>query len=94
MLKRLRAAIRPALPMTTECFESKMPVYKIGQRWTAGFAARAKCPMLYVIDTALVDEYAERLGKARSGKSCIEMKESKALPLAELETLAVAMLTE
>ena len=36
LLKRLRAAIRPALPMTTECFESKMPVYKIGQRWTAG----------------------------------------------------------
>lgn len=94
LLKRLRSAIKKALPMATEDFESKMPVYKVGEAWTAGFAARAKCPMLYIMDTALVDEYAARLGKARSGKSCIDLKDSKALPLAELEQIAQEMLSE
>lgn len=94
LLKRLRAALQKALPQATENFESKMPVYKTGDQWTAGFAARAKCPMLYIMDVALLDRYAERLGKARSGKSCIDMKETKALPLAALETLALEIIAE
>jgi len=94
LLRRLRAAIRKALPMAVESFESKMPVYKIGEQWTAGFAARAKCPMLYVMDRALLDEYAARLGKARSGNSCIDLKTTKALPLVELEALVLELLAE
>lgn len=94
ILRRMRAAIRKALPQAEECFESKMPVYKVNGQWAAGFAARSKCPMLYVMDSELLDQHAERLGRLRSGKSCLDLRETKALPLAELEKLAVELVRE
>jgi len=37
---------------------------------------------------------AARLGKARSGNSCIDLKETKALPLLELEKIALEIVAE
>lgn len=92
LLKKLRAAIRKALPSAEETFESKMPVYKVNGEWFSAFAWRAKGVMFYICRTEVVDGFVGRLGKHRSGKSCIEMKPSKALSAAELESLASEML--
>jgi len=94
LLKKLRAAIRKALPSAQETVESKMPVYKVNGEWFSAFAWRAKGVMFYICRIAVVDAFADRLGKHRSGKSCIEMKPSKALSAAELESLATQMLAK
>lgn len=88
LLKKLRTMIRKALPKADERFESKMPVYTMDGVWTAGFAARSKGPMLYVMKTELLDRYAEELGKRRSGKSCIEMSGM------DMERIAARILAE
>lgn len=93
-LKKLRAAIRKALPAAEETIESKMPVYKVNGEWFSAIAWRAKGVMFYICRIAVVDAFADRLGKHRSGKSCIEMKPSKALNAAQLDALAVEMLAE
>ena len=46
MSRRLRAAIREALPQAEECFESRMPVYNLNGQWATGFALRSKRPIL------------------------------------------------
>lgn len=92
LLKTIRTLIRKELPTAEECFESKMPVYKIGGVWTSGFAWRAKGVMFYLMRTEIVDEFAAKLGKNRSGKSCIAMTPSKALSQDELLSMARQML--
>ena len=94
LLKKLRAAIHKALPSAEETLESKMPVYKVKGEWFSAFAWRAKGVMFYICRIPVVDAFADRLGRHRSGKSCIEMKPSKALSAGELETLANQMLAE
>ena len=73
-----------------------MPVYTIGEgaRWTAGLGSRKNCAMFYVMSSAHLDRFATELGKSRTGKSCIAMKATKALSLAQLEALAARILAE
>lgn len=92
LLERLRRMIREALPHARECFESKMPAYTVNGAWTAGFATRAKGAMFYVMDTRLLDEYAGVLGRHRSGRSCVEMRASRQMSLAQLESIAAEIL--
>jgi len=66
---------------------SGFPVRTIDDVWVAGFAFRKKCPMLYVMNTRLLDRFDERLGVLRSGRSCIEWRESKALDFDALGAL-------
>jgi uncharacterized protein YdhG (YjbR/CyaY superfamily) len=73
---------------------SGFPVLTVDDAWVAGFAWRKKSPMLYVMNTALLDGYAERLGKLRSGRSCIEWRETKQLSLKDLGTLVDEILAE
>lgn len=93
-LKKLRTMIVNALPDAEEVVESGFPVYKVGGEWTAGFATRKKGPMLYIMVQSVLDQYEDRLGKLRSGKSCIDFRETKDLPIASLTKLAEQMLTE
>jgi hypothetical protein len=73
---------------------SGFPVLTVDDVWVAGFACRKKGPMLYVMNAALLDAYAERLGKLRSGRSCIEWRETKQLSLEELGALVDEILAE
>ena len=84
----LRLEILRNLPGVEEVFESGMPVYKAGEKWVAGFASRKKGCMLYVMDAALLDEFATQLGPRRSGKSCVELRPGKDHSAAQLEELA------
>ncbi|HBY58226.1 MAG TPA: hypothetical protein DEH78_00285 [Solibacterales bacterium] len=93
-LNFLRRAVRKALPIATESFESNMPVYKVGDTWTAGFASRKKGVMFYAMDSGLLDRFDARLGKNRSGKSCIEMTANKRLSEKDLDALALEILAE
>ncbi len=73
---------------------SGFPVLAVDDVWVAGFAWRKKGPMLYVMNTALLDSFAERLGKLRSGRSCIEWRETKQLSLKDLGALIDEILAE
>ena len=92
LLRKLREMIRKSVPQAVEGFESKMPVYKVNEDWYAAFAWRAKGVMLYITKHQAIEPFANQLGKHRSGKSCIEMKPSKALSAKQLEGLAGEML--
>ena len=92
LLKKLRGMIRKAVPQAEESFESKMPVYKVNGDWRSAFAWRSKGVILYITKHEAIDPFAKELGKHRSGKSCIEMKPSKALSAERLEELAGEML--
>ena len=92
-LKKLRRMIRKHLPRAhEEIGASGFAVYVVDGNWVAGFATRKKGPMLYLMITAVLDEYSDRLGLLRSGKSCVDWKDSNHLPLRELEKLANEML--
>jgi uncharacterized protein YdhG (YjbR/CyaY superfamily) len=94
VLEQLRQMIREAMPDAAETFQNGFAVYEVDGEWTAGFASRKKGPMLYIMVSSVLDDHAEELGRLRSGRTCIEWKDSRALPLDELEMLAETMLLE
>ena len=95
-LEAMRATIRRHLPRAAESLGSSgFPVYTDGGgKWLAGFAWRTRSPMLYIMDAAILDRYEDRLGKLRSGKSCVEWRASKSLTSNALTELADEMLRE
>lgn len=93
-LTELRETIRKAMPKAEEVVEGGFPVYKVGGQWTAGFATRKKGPMLYIMVHEVLDRYAETLGALRSGKSCVEFRETEHTSRAALRKLAAKMLAE
>lgn len=95
-LRSLRKRLKDHLGACTKetMGASGFPVLVVDDAWVAGFAWRKKCPMLYVMNSALLDEFEPRLGKLRSGRSCIEWRDSKALSLKDLGALADEILAE
>ncbi len=95
-LHDLRRLIRESLPAHAQeqIGSSGFPVYTINGEWRAGFAYRSKGPMLYIMKSGVLDRHEKVLGRLRSGRSCVEWKETPALPLAALRDLARTMLTE
>jgi uncharacterized protein YdhG (YjbR/CyaY superfamily) len=95
-LTKIRALIRKHLPRATESLGgSGFPVYTDDSgKWLAGFAWRKKGPMLYVMNAGVLDRYEDKLDGLRSGKSCIDWRETKALSMDELTKMADQMLRE
>lgn len=95
-LQALRERLRLHLGRVTKevLGASGFPVRSVDDVWVAGFAWRKKGPMLYVMNAVLLDGYTERLGKLRSGRSCIEWRETKQLSLEALGVLADEILME
>lgn len=94
-LRELRALVESAFPgikPETAARTGAFPVYARDGVWLTGFGWRKKGAMLYCMNVAVVDKYAKRLGKLRTGKSCIKYKASKSLTLDELRSLAREML--
>lgn len=94
VLVELREMIRSAMPDAVEDFRSGFPVYLINGCWAAGFASRAKGPMLYIMAPGVLDAWAPKLGALRSGKSCVDFKATKSTTLDELRAMAAAMLAD
>lgn len=80
--------------LADERYQNGMVVYGAGARWLTGFASRKKCVMFYVMDSAVLDCYAGKFGPRRSGKSCIEFRETAAMPMAALKEWAEEVLEE
>jgi len=98
-LRELRSLIKKAAPGAVEAIADDGYVgYRTEDgRWVAGFAHRAKCPMLYVMAGKGMAKNAGKLGPLRSGKSCIEWRELKGKPsltYAELKEMAKEMVSE
>ncbi|MEZ6015555.1 MAG: hypothetical protein R3F49_10605 [Planctomycetota bacterium] len=89
-LRSLRRRLKDHLGACTKesIGASGFPVLTVDDVWVAGFAWRKKGPMLYVMNTGLLDRFAERLGKLRTGRSCIEWHETKGLSFRELGAVA------
>ncbi|MEM9588579.1 MAG: DUF1801 domain-containing protein [Planctomycetota bacterium] len=94
-LRMLRSMITTSLPGICEQLPARgFPVYTINEKWIAGFATRKKCPMFYIMLPEILDQYADQLGRLRSGKSCIEWRSTKLMSLEQLEAIAATILEE
>lgn len=94
LLRDLDAKIRAAFPTAVLDPKSYFPVYTMDGHWIAGFATRKKGAMFYCMDAPLLDRHAERLGKSRSGKTCIEYRALGPLTLDALRALVPEILAE
>jgi uncharacterized protein YdhG (YjbR/CyaY superfamily) len=93
-LQELRALIRSTLPHAAETVDPNgLVVYSIQGRWVAGFASRKKGALFHLMLSDIVDRYGARLGKLRTGKSCIVYHPTKNMAADELRNLAAEMLT-
>ena len=89
LLDELRAMIRKALPRAAEEMSpSGFAVYTHNGEWVAGFATRKKCPMFYCMRAGVLDRHDDTLGKLRSGRSCIDFRETKDLSFDDLRKIA------
>ena len=93
-LRALRTMIEAALPDADVVMPNGFPVYTINDEWTAGFATRKKGVMFYLMVSSVLDDHLIELGRLRSGRSCVEWKNSAHLPLEELRKLAPKLLAE
>lgn len=90
-LEDLRHLILEHFPDAEETFE-RFPVYTRHGTWLAGFATRKKGMMFYLMDHATLDAFAERLGALRTGRGCIEYRETRDLTLKEVRSLIIELL--
>lgn len=90
-LEELRHLILGTFPDAQESFEH-FPVYTRGGSWIAGFAARKRGMLFYLMDHAILDAFEERLGPLRSGRSCVEYRATRDLTLAETRGLILELL--
>ena len=81
-LAKLRELVREVAPRATEGIEYKMPTYKIGYHYVAGFASQKQYMSLYV-DTDAVERHKDALSLrgVNLGKGCIRFRRLEALPL-------------
>jgi uncharacterized protein YdhG (YjbR/CyaY superfamily) len=92
LLQEIDARIREFFPEAELDSKSYFPVYALDGHWLAGFATRKKGAMFYCMDAPLLDEYAEQLGRNRSGKTCVEVRATRAVPLEVLQKLVPEIL--
>lgn len=93
-LRRLSVKIERELPGVDPILPNGFPVWTVGDQWCCGFATRKKGPMLYVMAPGVLDRHAEKLGKLRSGRSCVEFKPSRTLSIEDLDALADVLYRE
>lgn len=94
LLRELDAEIRRAFPAAHLDPKSYFPVYVMDGHWMAGFATRKKGAMLYCMDAPLLDQHADLLQKARSGKTCVEYRSLKSVGLDDLRALVPKLLAK
>gem|GEM_PF-4267373 len=67
---------------------------RVQRQMDCGVAWRKSCPMFYIMAFAVLDGFADRLGKSRTGISCVEYRETRKMPLATLDKLIDGILAE
>jgi len=68
------------------------PIYTIGKQWKAGFAYRPQGPMVYIIDTDLLNQHEDKFRLIRAGKTSLRYSGSRNLSMGALRQLVIQML--
>jgi len=93
-LRGLREKIEREFPGVEPQMPNGFPVWTVDGHWCCGFATRKKGAMLYVMAPGVLDRHAEKLGRLRSAKSCVDFKASKTMTLEQLDALADVLCRE
>jgi hypothetical protein len=81
--ERLCALLEDAYPVSSIQLYRGFPIVVRDGEWTAGFAMRAKCPMIYCCSPHVLAEMGEELKPLMAGKSCMELRAKGGLTLEE-----------
>ena len=85
-LMALHELIVGLFPSATIDMKYKMPTYQFGEGWVA-VANQKSYVSLYTCGPAHIAKFKEKYPKFKTGKGCINFKESDSLPLADLKSV-------
>jgi uncharacterized protein YdhG (YjbR/CyaY superfamily) len=87
-LKRVRAAIRKAIPRATETISYGMPTYKLGSARVLHFAAWSRHFSIYGATRGVVASLKEQLTNYKMEKGTIRFPLSEPVPVGLIERIA------
>jgi hypothetical protein len=79
--ERLCALLEDAYPVSSIQLYRGFPIVVRDGEWMAGFAMRAKCPMIYCCSPHVLAEMGAELQPLMAGKSCMELRAKGGLTL-------------
>jgi|SRR6185437_11620641 len=88
VLRRVRNAIRRALPEAEEAISYQMPAYKIDSGVVLYFAGWARHYSLYPVSAQLVAEFGDELAPYEVSKGTIRFPLSQPVPVKLIERIA------
>jgi uncharacterized protein YdhG (YjbR/CyaY superfamily) len=86
-IARLRAMVTRALPEAKETMAHGMPTYILGDEPVVALASQKGYMALYVCDTAVLEKWKKKLGRADCGKSCIRFKDIDGLDVEVVDSI-------
>lgn len=81
LAERLCELLEDAYPVSLIRIYRGFPIVVRDGEWMAGFAMRAKCPMVYCCSQQVLDSMGDELKPLMAGKSCLELREKGRLSL-------------
>jgi uncharacterized protein YdhG (YjbR/CyaY superfamily) len=87
-LRRVRAAIREALPQAEEIIAYNMPAYKIGNASVVQFAAAKEHYALYLATEPIVKAFGDELRDCKVGKGTIRFSFGDPVPESLIQRIA------
>lgn len=81
--ERLCKLLEAAYPVSEIVIYSGFPVVVRDGEWRAGFAMRARCPMIYCCSPHTLKKMGRELAPLLSGKSCLELRAKGGVSLEE-----------
>ena len=88
VLKRVRSAIRKALPTATESISYKIPTYKIGGVMVLYFAGYAKFVSIYPATPTVLAALGDKLDQRLHHKATLRFPHDEPLPAALITRIA------
>ena len=94
-LKRIRTAVRSAVPRAEEAFSYRIPAFKLDGRPLIWYAAFKNHCSLFPMSYAVIASFKDELRKyPQSGKGTIQFPQDKPLPAALVKKMVKARLAE
>jgi uncharacterized protein YdhG (YjbR/CyaY superfamily) len=93
-LRKVRAAIRKALPKSEETLSYKIPAYRVGGKAVIYFAAWKNHYSIYPVTRTLVAAMKDDLAPYEISKGTIRLPYSKAVPVVLIRRIAAFLAAE